>query len=260
MPASGRPLLALSLAGLLAAACSAEGADLRVAAASSLGEVLPPLAAAFETETGATVQLVFGGSGELAVQARKGAPYDALLLAGMGGPARQLVAEGGWELAEEAVLGNLLVLAVDGGRELDPDLRPRAGADGSSLAAAWPALQGRRVALGGAGVPAGDYARAWMAREGVDPDAVRLVPFEHVRAARTALTSGACEAAFLYRSDLGAGWAALAVDADAGAARYPYLVRRGEGARPDGARAFLGFLRARGADFEAAGFRSGGGP
>ncbi len=256
MPASGRPLLALSLAGLLAAACSAEGAGLCVAAASSLGEVLPPVAAAFEAETGVPVQLVFGGSGELAVQARQGAPYDALLLAGLGDTARLLVSQGGWELAEEEVLGNLLILAVP---EEGRGGLPAGGAGGgSSLAAAWPALQGRRVALGGAGVPAGDYARSWMAREGVDEAVVRLVPFEHVRAARAALMSGACDAAFLYRSDLGAGWAALAVDADAGGVRYPYLLRPGDAAGAAGARAFLDFLRTRRADFEAAGFRGGG--
>ena len=63
-------------------ACSGSDTDnLTVFAASSLTDVLPDLAEAFEEQTGTTITAVFGGSNHLAAQLRDGAPADTFLTA-----------------------------------------------------------------------------------------------------------------------------------------------------------------------------------
>jgi len=67
----------LLLVGLLSAAWARE--PVTVAAASSLNAPLRALAARFQEERGIPVRLVFAASGKLALQLRKGAPYDLYL-------------------------------------------------------------------------------------------------------------------------------------------------------------------------------------
>jgi len=253
----GRRLIAFSwiLAGL--AACGGE-ADLRLAAAASLSEVLPPLLAEFEQERGVEVEVVFGGSGALVAQFRHGAPFDALLLAGMGPAAQAQVGAGALEVLEPDVLGNFVVLVAK------PGWPPAQDPGRSTLRGQWRALAGKRVAIGGDGVPAGAYARAWMGRARLDADAVELVPMEHVRAVLAAVESGACAAGFVYFSDalprpelplLGADL----VVGEPVAARFPLLLDSdaGPSARAQ-ASALLEHLQLREGPFESGGFVPGG--
>lgn len=66
--------------------------SIRVAAASDLQALLPELIARFERDTGATVALSFGSSGNFFAQIRNGAPFDVFFSADADYPAR-LVAD-----------------------------------------------------------------------------------------------------------------------------------------------------------------------
>jgi len=239
---------------LLAAACGNAPPPVRLAAASSLSEVLPPLLARFEERGGVRVQAVFGGSGELAAQLAHGAPLDAVFLAGEE-PMDRLERDGLLRPGTRVdLLRNRLVLAGN------PENAPPPGPD---LARLWPAIAGRRVAIGAEGVPAGDYARGWLISGGLDPrpsanapGAPRLVPFGGVRAVLAAVESGSCAAGFVYESDLresGLRVLLRAPEQATGPIRYPAAVTRAS-VRPRDAGALLAFLGASGAAFRAAGF------
>ncbi len=66
---------------------------LTIAAASDLQPVMPKLVASFERQTGQTVQVAYGSSGNFVAQIRNGAPFDVFLSADAGYP-RQLEAAG----------------------------------------------------------------------------------------------------------------------------------------------------------------------
>ena len=75
--ARGTAVAALLLAVGGVSGCSHRSvAPLRLAAASSLGEVLSELVASYQHATGVEVQVVLGGSDQLARQIEQGAPYD----------------------------------------------------------------------------------------------------------------------------------------------------------------------------------------
>ncbi len=78
-------LAALSLAFL---AQPAMGEEMLVAAAWDLSFVLPELAARFEKETGHTLKLSFGSSGNLFSQIENGAPFDLFFSADLDYPRR----------------------------------------------------------------------------------------------------------------------------------------------------------------------------
>jgi molybdate transport system substrate-binding protein len=85
MPSARRTWLAAALL-LMAAWASAEAQPLPadqpiVAAAADLQFALQEVAAAFHTDTGATVRLTFGSSGNFARQIRQGAPFQLYLSA-----------------------------------------------------------------------------------------------------------------------------------------------------------------------------------
>lgn len=237
----------LCAAALLPACQRPDSGEILVAAAASLGDVLPPLLREHEAEDGLTARLALGSSGALAAQLRHGAPFDVLILAGAA-PMDALESKG-LILPETRrdLLGNELVLAM----------RARDASVLQDLAAAWRALRGRRVAIGAAGVPAGDYARAWIHRSGVEDSAVELVPLPHARAALAALQSGSCAAAFLYASDAagrpGVRVALRAPAELAGAIRYPAAVCA-RSRHPEAAARLLDFLAAHPESFAAAGF------
>ncbi len=239
---------------LLAAACGNAPPPVRLAAASSLSQVLPPLLARFEARTGVSVQAVFGGSGELAAQLVHGAPLDALFLAGEE-PMDRLEKAGFLRPGTRAdLLRNRLVLAGS------PRFTPPPGSD---LAALWPALAGRRVAIGGEGVPAGDYARTWLVSNGLAPRPAesraalpRLILFQQVRAVLAAVESGTCAAGFIYESDLrGSGVPVLlrAPEGATGPIRYPAAATRTSRREKDALR-LIAFLQASEETFRTAGF------
>jgi molybdate transport system substrate-binding protein len=67
--------------------------EITVAAAADMTTALPELASAYTKQTGQTVKLVFGSSGNLTSQIRNGAPYDVFMSADEEYP-RQLIAAG----------------------------------------------------------------------------------------------------------------------------------------------------------------------
>ena len=71
------------------AAASAPAPTIRVAAASDLQAALPVIAAQFQKDTGVTVALTFGSSGNFFAQIQNGAPFDLFLSADIEYP-RQL--------------------------------------------------------------------------------------------------------------------------------------------------------------------------
>src|ERR1035438_381779 len=71
--------------------CSAQ--DLTVAAASDLQFVFPEIAARFQKETGHSLKLIFGSSGNFFAQIQNGAPFDVFFSADIDYP-RKLEAAG----------------------------------------------------------------------------------------------------------------------------------------------------------------------
>ena len=65
---------------------AASAGELTVAAAADLSPVLQPIAGNFQRETGNTVRLSFGSSGDFFNQIENGAPYDVFLSADRGYP------------------------------------------------------------------------------------------------------------------------------------------------------------------------------
>jgi molybdate transport system substrate-binding protein len=82
--------LAASLALLVA--CAA-GQGITVAAAADMNAVLPEIATRYTKQTGRTVKLSFGSSGNLTNQIRNGAPFDVFFSADEEYP-KQLIADG----------------------------------------------------------------------------------------------------------------------------------------------------------------------
>ena len=185
------PIAALGLAGLLAARL-AGGAELRVAAAASLGESLPEIAVACATPTGATIVPSFGASSTLARQIVEGAPLDVLLSADEetidGLERRGLVAPA----SRVSFASNRLVVVVARDR-------------GTAVAAADDLLSStvRTIAVAEPhSVPAGVYARRWLERRGLwDRLQAKLVPTDNVRAALSTVASGNADVAIVYRTD-----------------------------------------------------------
>jgi molybdate transport system substrate-binding protein len=112
-------LYRLLLACLLSTSAFAQG--ITIAAAADMSAVLPELAARYTKQTGQTVKLSFGASGNLTNQIRNGAPFDIFFSADEDYP-KQLIAEG---LADKETLYRYavgrLVLWVPNGVPLDPD-------------------------------------------------------------------------------------------------------------------------------------------
>jgi len=83
-------VLALCLVGASGARTAGQ---LTIAAASDLQAVMPALAAEFERETGTSVRVTFGSSGNFFAQIRNGAPFDVFFSADLDYP-RRLAADG----------------------------------------------------------------------------------------------------------------------------------------------------------------------
>ena len=238
------------IAALLAGAgVAAQRPDVVVSAAASLTDVLQQLARDYEAGGGDRVVLNLAASNTLARQVAAGARVDLLISADearMDSVRAHLVPG-----TQVALLSNQLAVAV-------PDDRPARFASIRELAG--PSF--RRIAVGDpAAVPAGVYARAYLARAGLWAELEpRLLPSSSVRLALAAVENGAADAAIVYRTDIAAASRArvafIVPAADGPVIVYPAAIVRG-GRNPEGAARLLAFLRSEAAMrvFDRAGFR-----
>ncbi|MBD0329589.1 MAG: molybdate ABC transporter substrate-binding protein [Thermoleophilia bacterium] len=218
-----RPAALAVAVALLAGGCATEsggGHRVTVFAAASLADVLETV------EPGARFN--FAGSDELATQLREGARADVYAAADAG-LALALHREGLLERPRR-LCSNRVVVVVPRGNPA----RVRALAD--------LARPGVKIVIGDRGVPAGDYARAALARApGGDAVLANVVSEEQdVKGVVGKVALGEADAGFAYRTDVGAAGSAVAEAAGVGVlARAEYaiaVVRDGERAR---ASAFL---------------------
>ncbi len=203
------PILLGLIALPLASACRPAGDDaLRVFAAASLRDVCVDLEHAWTRTGGGPVRFNFGASSDLARQLVAGARADLFLSADELQADR--VAEELPVVARTTWLSNQLVLVAP----LDADVELATPADLGDAGV-------RRVALAlSEVVPAGRYAREWLAEIGLwEVVAPKVVPFSDVRATLAAVESGAAEAGVVYATDA----------ARAQRVRVVHAVPRGEG-------------------------------
>jgi len=234
-----RKLLALLL--ITVTGTFATGQEITVAAAADMSAALPQIVSAYTRETGQTVKLSFGASGNLTNQIRNGAPFDIFFSADEEYP-QQLIAEG---LAAKDTLYRYavgrLVLWVPSDSPLDlSKLGIKALLDPSvkKISIANPAT-----------APYGRAAEAALRHFGIyDQVASRLVVGENVSQAAQFVESGNAQAGLVALShalapamkDKGRYWT-IPLDA------YPTLnqaaVVLSKSTQQDDARKFLAYLR-----------------
>lgn len=229
-------------------AVTAQRPEVLVSAATSLADVMVPIARAYEMRSGTRLVVNTGASNTLARQIGAGAGVDVFISAD----------EAQMDVVREAIvagtrvdlLSNQLAIAV-------PADRLRSLRSARELAD--PSF--KRIAVGDpAAVPAGVYAKAYLEKLGVWKQvAGKVVPMGSVRLALAAVENGAADAAIVYRTDIASARrasVALLVPVDEGPRIvYPAAIIR-TGRNRDAAVSFLAWLR--GADaaaiFQAAGF------
>jgi molybdate transport system substrate-binding protein len=233
-------LLILAFAAVAAQGAGAPPADqptVTVSAAVSLTDALTAIAGRYGAEARGSLRFNFAASNTLARQIVSGAPVDLFISADEAQmdvvAAAGLVKEG----SRVDLLSNQLAVVV-------PSDRPRTLKSIREIAD--PTF--KRIAIGDpAAVPAGVYAREYLEREGLwEQIASRVVPAASVRAALTAVESGAADAAIVYRTDARVGLRATVawvVPVDRGPRiRYPAAIVRSTG-EPAAAQRFLDYLR-----------------
>jgi molybdate transport system substrate-binding protein len=171
-----------------------------VAAAVSLTEALEEIARAYSSAGGAQVRFNLAGSNVLARQIVSGAPADVFISAD---DAQMDVVEKAGALVpgSRVVLVENQLAVVSTPDRVDFVRREFARAPAEI----------RRLAIGDpAAVPAGVYARRYLEEKGLwmsyEP---RIVPTTNVRAALTAVETGAVDAAIIYVTDLAAARTAV---------------------------------------------------
>ncbi len=176
--------------GVTALGVSATAEDVNLFAAASLTDAVKEIAESFEKSTGNTVVLNLGGSNDLARQISAGAPADVFFSADRA--QMRGLQEAGLVRAEDRVdvLSNALVAVVPA------TSTARIGTAGDLLTVARLALADPEA------VPAGVYARTWLASLGLWGQLkYRVVPTLNVRAALAAVESENADAALVYRTD-----------------------------------------------------------
>ena len=229
------------VAAAMLSACAGPGASppdrVRVSAAVSLTGPLERVAGAFQQDTGTAVELNLAGSSTLAAQILAGAPVDLFISADerqMDRVAAEALIDGNTGVV---LLSNRLAVVVPAGAPAPPG-------DAGALRA--PGF--RRIAIGDpAGVPAGVYARSYLASLGLwDALAPRVVPTRSVRAALAVVEAGEADAGIVYRTDARSSdevAVAFEVAEDEGPAiAYPAAVLTGA-PNPAGAARFLAHLQ-----------------
>jgi molybdate transport system substrate-binding protein len=196
------PLRATLFAAAIALSSPVHAETVTVFAASSLKDALDQVAAAWQTDTGNTVTISYGGSAALAKQIIEGAPADLYLSASPEWMDKVAAAGLIQPDSRTDLLGNSLVLIA-------------AGADAAPLTLDanldLPALLGDgKLAMGEVtSVPAGIYGREALTTLGLwDAVESKVAQAENVRAALALVTTGEAPFGIVYGSDVVAAKAA----------------------------------------------------
>ena len=170
---------------------SPQQAPLAVVAASSLQDVLPAVARAWERAGGPPVRFSFDATSRLAPQLFRGASADVFISADVDWM-RWLEERGGVDPASvRPVVTNRLVFVVPSGTAFGP--RAPRDIDDAGLA---------RIALAGEDVPAGRYAKAALEASGLwERVQDRIVRGGSVRSALEWVARGEADGGIVYRSD-----------------------------------------------------------
>jgi molybdate transport system substrate-binding protein len=207
------------LAAAVASGVAPQSAQsLTVAAASDLQAALPVIAAQFEKETGATVALTFGSSGNFFTQIQNGAPFDVFLSADVDYPRRLdqagLVERG--TLVEYATGRLVLWTRTDSGIELRGGLSSLLDAKVRKIAIANPAH-----------APYGRAAVAALRHEGMfERVQQKLVLGENISQAAQFAQSGNAEVGILALSlALAPAMKSSGTYAEVSAALHPAIVQ-----------------------------------
>jgi molybdate transport system substrate-binding protein len=220
-----RALLPLLLTVGLQAGCQARpNRPIEVFAAASTRDALGEIAEHFQTETGEAVRLTFGASSTLSRQIEQGATADLFL------SADEVCADElkKHDLVKDQVdlLTNELVIVVPA----DSSVEIKTVADLAS-----PAI--KRLALAGAEVPVGRYARqALRAAQTWDGVEGRVLNGGDVKATLNYVAMGEADAGVVYRTDpVGNGKVRVACEVPAGLhepIRYPLVTVRQDHSAP----------------------------
>lgn len=163
-----------------------------VSAAVSLTDALTSIGNDYASAAHGPVRFNFGASNVLARQIANGAPVDLFVSADEA--QMDIVAQAGLiaDGTRTDLLGNQLAVVV-------PSDRPRTLTGIRDLTDA----SFKRIAIGDpAAVPAGVYAKQFLEKQGLWSElSARIVPTGSVRAALSAVESGAADAAIVYRTD-----------------------------------------------------------
>jgi molybdate transport system substrate-binding protein len=234
-------------AALLVGCGHAPKAPLQVAAAASARDAVRAIADAFQREQASPVDVEGGASSTLARQIENGSGADLFLSADEGWA--DYLAERGLVAERRDLLGNRLVVVVPA----KEDATVHHLAD---LAA--PAV--KRLALAGAEVPAGRYAREALRKAGVwERVKDRVVTGANVRITLAYVARGEADAGLVYRTDAASTAdvrTALVVPDDLHQPiRYPLVLIKRDSVRP-AARSLYEYLHsdAAAAEFRKAGF------
>jgi molybdate transport system substrate-binding protein len=164
-------------------------APLAVSAAASTREVLDQLTADFRQETGIAVTLNFGPSSALAKQIEEGGPAEVFLSADENWA--DYLERAGLVERRRDLLGNRLVVVVPAGSALKLGGLQELAARSIRL-----------IALAGAGVPAGEYARQALKKAAVwESIKKRVISGNDVRGTLAFVERGEVDAGVVYRTD-----------------------------------------------------------
>jgi molybdate transport system substrate-binding protein len=189
----GKALLAILAASCLAPTNFAQKKTLRVAAAADLQAAMPEIVKAFEAQTGTSVDVAYGSSGNFYAQIQNGAPLDVFCSADNEYP-RRLEESGFAEPHSAAIYGiGKIVLWMPANAKCNPER------DG------WQCLRDpavRKIAIANpAHAPYGRAAVAALQKAGIyDAIKSKLVLGENISQAAQFVQSGNAEAGILAYS------------------------------------------------------------
>ena len=211
-------------------------AEITVSAAASLTDALKQIATNYEKHSGDKIIFNFGASSLLAQQIAAGAPADIFFSADEAQMNRLEKNNLIDPATRKNLLGNSLVVIVPSNSTLQiKSANDLTNSDVKQIALADPKA-----------VPAGVYAKAWLAKlqlwPAVEP---KVVPTENVRTALAAVASGNVDAGVVYKTDAAiskkvkiAYEVPRAVGPDIS---YPVALVKGS-SHPDAAKKFLDYL------------------